>query len=134
MQHIYIQTNRNTCVYTNILLQKIGETDNNLCSLCRNEIDFIEHFFFYCPKISKLWSFISDIINKELEKKIILTAEIILFGIQDYKLINVNPKRCKFINHLILIGKMCVSKFRYGVPFNIKIMFEIECSIRKVAI
>ena len=119
---------------TNILLQKMGEAQNNLCSLCQNEIDYIEHFFFHCPKISELWSYISNIINKDSEQRITLTAESVLFGIQSSKMPNLNQMQCKFINHLILIGKMCVGKFRYGIPLNIKIMFEMECSIRKLVI
>ena len=65
---------------TNILLLKIGEAENNRCSLCYTEIDYIEHFFFNCQKISKLWSHITNIISKNLSLTITLTVESVLLG------------------------------------------------------
>ena len=36
-----------------------------------------------------------------------------------------------FINNAILVGKMCVGKFRYGKPIEIIQMFDHEMQIRK---
>ena len=33
-------------------------------------------------------------------------------------------------NYFILLGKMCVSKYKYGIPTDIVIMFEREYDLR----
>jgi len=107
---------------TNILLLKIGEAQNNRCSLCNTEVDYIEHFFFECQKICTLWSHITEIICRNLSLKINLTAEIVLLGLQNGIEFNLTKTQTKYVNHLILVGKMCISKFRYGKPLDIKLM------------
>ena len=34
------------------------ERDDQMCWYCNDVVDYIEHFFFDCPTIKKLWNFI----------------------------------------------------------------------------
>ena len=40
---------------TNIMLFKMKKRDNQNCSYCSEEIDYIEHFFFECPPVKLFW-------------------------------------------------------------------------------
>ena len=64
--------------------------------------------------------------------KIKLKEEDILLGMAELE--NLSRKRVEEINHIILIGKMVISKFKYGVKRNIQYMFENEISVRKIDI
>ena len=109
---------------TNIMLQKMGLSNTNKCSYCPAEIDYVEHFFFYCNKIQVLWKYIEQNIYHRYKIRVQLSVEQVLCG---YPLSNKHEKESnKYINHLILIGKMCVSKYRYGTPIDLKIMFDTE--------
>ena len=64
-----------------------------------------------------------------LNKQIKLTACDKLIGIKrSEKEFNVKEKN--IINHAILIGKLTISKFRYGMRFNIIDMFHREATLR----
>ena len=54
---------------TNILLSKMKITESNLCSYCSNSVDFIEHFFFQCPKTNIFWKYIESFILCNFEEK-----------------------------------------------------------------
>ena len=56
---------------TNSLLYKINQKPNDKCSFCLEEVERIEHIFWSCNKISKLW------------EELPLNLTIILFGITD---------------------------------------------------
>eukprot|EP00745_Piridium_sociabile_P027227 TRINITY_DN43906_c0_g1_i1.p1 TRINITY_DN43906_c0_g1~~TRINITY_DN43906_c0_g1_i1.p1 ORF type:complete len:125 (+),score=13.01 TRINITY_DN43906_c0_g1_i1:655-1029(+) len=96
-------------------------TEDNKCFLCRGEVDYIEHFFFDCPPVSQFWSqFEVDLLHM---KGIRLNVKVydILFGIK-HIIPNDNENLKHFINHLILIGKMCISiykKTEENVPLHI---------------
>ena len=38
----------------------------------------------------------------------------------------------KYINHLILVAKLCMSKYKYGKQVEVSCLFEKECLNRKV--
>ena len=114
---------------TNILLLKMGITDTNKCPYCVNETDFIEHFFFHCQKIKILWKHIEDMYYIKFGQSVKITLIDVLIGRKKNSL---TKEMYTLLNHSILIGKMCISKFRYGTPLNIILMFERECSIRKL--
>ena len=81
---------------------------NNKCCLCLKNIDYIEHFFFDCNTINKFWRYIEHFI----EKKTGIRPKL---GIQEVLLSYENPQHKtvhNIINHIILIGKMCISIFR----------------------
>ena len=112
---------------TNILLNKMGLRNSNLCTDC-NEVDYIEHFFFKCPKIKKVWESCEAHIVKTTNKTVKLTETDVLFG---YDVDNAKKSHILIINHLIIIAKMCIGKFRYGKSYDIQCIFENEVQIRR---
>jgi exodeoxyribonuclease III len=111
---------------TNILLQKMGIKDNNLCETC-GDIDYLEHFFWGCPKMRQFWKYVEQIIIRKTGINVKITEEIVLFG---YNINECKKEINKTINHMLLIGKMTISKFRYGDGYDINYIFDHETSIR----
>ena len=115
---------------TNILLHKMKEANNNKCPLCLDQIDFMEHFFFSCPIVNKFWESVEKLIQSKLSHSVHLTALNVLFGVCKTGLSNLEYK---IINHIILIGKMCISIYKKTngkVPLSI--LFEQNVWYRKV--
>lgn len=115
---------------TNILLKKMGLSNTEMCSYCAQERDFIEHFFFDCKMVKPLWKHVQELICAKTGLLLTLEAKCVLLGIVCLE--NVSKNDIAMINYLILIAKMCISKFKYGTPVNIIIMFESELHIRKI--
>jgi hypothetical protein len=111
---------------TNILLQKMGKAESNKCTVC-NEVDYLEHFFGRCKQNNDIWIEVQDIIYEKTGKKVELTITDILFGVNKN-----NTKENKLINKLIIICKMCISKFKYGKYPNIKLLLKKEINIRNI--
>jgi hypothetical protein len=61
-------------------------------------------------------------------KHIFLTQHDILLG---YKPMELKCSFIRYVNHIILITKMVISKFRYGVGTDICALFDYEIEIRK---
>jgi hypothetical protein len=115
---------------TNILLKKMGLANSDLCPYCFNQLDFVEHFFFECSRIKPLWKHVENHILAQTSRRVLLDVKSILLGTVDFE--NVNRSHSYYISHLILVGKMCVSKYRYGTPIDITIMFEREIALRSL--
>ena len=113
---------------TNILLSKMKVRDSNRCEFC-NEIDYIEHFFWKCTKIQTVWTVCSEFIYKITELNVQLSDTTVLFGYEPQKQRDVNVQN---INHLLLIAKMVISKFKYGTRSDLRALFENEVSLRKL--
>ena len=86
-------------------------------------------FFVECPKINAIWTFIEEKIHTEIKTKIKLSGTDILLGY---------PKKggmlnsdVRYVNFLIILGKMCISKYKYGTPIHLISMFETELRLRK---
>ncbi len=103
---------------TRILLKKMKKVDDDLCIHC-NVIEDLEHFFFHCDKVRKLW----EIVRQDMENKEVITE-------QDCMLGRTGILNCKYDNLLILIAKMCISKFKYGEHSNMLILYEKEKKFR----
>ena len=104
---------------TNILLQKMKVTNTNKCNYCTNYVDFIEHFFCDCEYVKPLWKYIEQKITLQLQKHVTFTVTDILFGVNNNSL-SKHDKR--LVNHLILIGKMCISigkKKKSKIPLHL---------------
>ena len=110
---------------TKVLLLKMGLSDTDLCLDCL-KIDYVEHFFFECKKIRPLWKHIEKVYFGKFGASVHLTATDVLCGITSLT----NTDSLPYLNHLILIGKVCISKFRYGTPIDITCMFEREVWLR----
>ena len=113
---------------TNILLQKIRIKQSQMCDFC-TETDFIEHFLFNCQAVKRLWSNIEMDIELYLGFKLKLTEPMVLLGVTNIPEV---PKRLRTkVNYIIVIGKLCVSKFKYGKKRSLMELYESECSLRK---
>ena len=103
--------------------------DSNRCEFCLNEIDFVEHFFYHCSHIHHLWKHIETLILCKIGKVIKINDRIAMFGVQT----GYNKVELKYINHLILIGKMCISMIKKTKDTaNILIKFEQQTQHRKI--
>ena len=110
---------------TRALLYKMGKEESDLCSTC-NIIDNQDHFFFDCIKIKQIWALANHIITDKLNQQFKLSVEDVLFNYN----INICDDRSKFINLIIAIGKMCISKFKYGDHPCLLFLFERELRLR----
>ena len=61
-----------------------------------------------------------------LDKLIKLKLKDVLFGYNETE----NGSDILAINHVILIAKMCISKYRYGKYYALFFLFERELSLR----
>ena len=114
---------------TNILLFKMKLAESQNCKLC-GEMDFIEHFFFNCAKVKPLWIEIGRDISVALGVIYKIVEKDVILGVQDIE--GLSKKDLKQINLWIAIGKLVVSKFRYGKTRNIIEIYETECRLRKL--
>ena len=112
---------------TKILLHKMKIENNDICDIC-NEKDYVEHFFFFCKKIQPIWLEANAIISLKVSKRVMLTHFDVLFGFQQCK---VKLQR-DYVNSIIMIAKLSISKFRYGNHPNLLFLFKSELRFRKL--
>ena len=111
---------------TNCMLEKMRISLSNKCVYC-DEIDSLEHFFFSCGEINCLWKYIENVINIKFGKCCTLSEKDVLFGLDKG-----NLKYLSYVNIVILIGKLCISKYKYGDKQNLIYLFDMECLLRKI--
>lgn len=114
---------------TNILLHKMKIKETNLCEKC-GLVDFIEHVFFQCPNINSFWKMVENNIEQLTREKISITEKMALFGVTGNE-VKTNTKNINIINHLLLIGKVCISKVKYGTIKDINIVWSRELELRR---
>ena len=115
---------------TNILLCKMKVKTNILCDKCKVP-DYIEHFFVECHLITSFWDHISSYIKSTINVNIKLNTKDILLGLEYSEHNNLKKKYIDYINFIILIAKLSVSKFKYGQMKNIYLIFELELILRE---
>ena len=111
---------------TNILLYKMGKVNSSNCDYCGVR-DFIEHFFCDCITVRPLWSVLETKIELILGQNFVITEIFKLFGVTA---VDVPACFVDKINHLLLLAKMCISKFKYGSYHDIVLLFEYELELR----
>ena len=79
-----------------------------------------------------MWEYITGLTQKLFNTKIVITETMVIFGIEGRNIPNLNKQQVRTLNHILLIAKMCISKYRYGTPINLKAMLENEMYIRNV--
>ena len=106
----------------------MGKTNSSDCNYCGVR-DFIEHFFCDCIIVRRLWLVLEEKIELILGHHFVLTEVFKLFGVtsNDVPVGLVNK-----INHLLLLVKMCISKFKYGSYHNILLLFDYELKLRSL--
>ncbi len=116
---------------TNILLHKMKIVDNNKCSYCIQEIDYLEHLFYSCPLVKSFWKRFEAYLRGIIGKHIPLGVHDVLFGLKPREMCD--NESTTVANHLILIGKMCISIFKKTkTTTSMYIIFEQETKFRKV--
>ena len=115
---------------TNIMLCKMQVQENNFCSYCQGIVDYIEHFFFYCPIINQFWKEIEMFVLGKIGEHIRFRLEDIIFGFPNNDKIR-NKTHKKIVNKIILIGKMCISIYKKTKATTpIFYLFERQYAIR----
>ena len=114
---------------TNILLNKMGIKESNKCDVCP-EIDSLTHFFYECNALRDFWKYIETLLNTILGQMITVNNIIALFGIPS-KDTRVTHKRLNEANAIIILAKVCISKYKYtNISNSLKFIFENECAMR----
>jgi hypothetical protein len=119
---------------TNILLSKMKIVDNNKCTYCRDVVDFIEHFFYECPKSRELWKKVEQLMYVELDLDIDLNIHDVLFGLKRNGMTEMQILK---INHIILIAKMCISIFKKTdskIPIYLLFCFHARIRLKDINI
>ena len=99
------------------------------CKYC-SVIDHAEHFFFQCNKVKPLWAEVQKDIKTKIGVTLVITVEKVLLGVPHIS--GINQSCLKKINTILAIGKMAISKFKYGKQRNILEIYETDCNLRKV--
>ena len=115
---------------TNILLHKMKIKTSDKCEFC-DEVDFIEHFFFHCSKIRMLWKEIEKHILFRFNLRIKIDATHVLFGVMKLSE-KISKNNLYKINTIIAVGKLVISKYKYGNSRNLIEIYEKEMYIRKL--
>ena len=115
---------------TSILLKKMKIKKSDLCVSC-NTLDTIDHFFFECDSIKNVWKEIGKMITKHTNQIIPLDSKSVLLGCLPNNILK--KSRIKKINLLILIGKLVISKFKYGKVNNPLVLLENEIAFRQLS-
>ena len=67
-------------IATNDFLYKIKRSDSELCSMCNQTPDSIEHFLIQCKAVKPLWSDLENYLSLKLSKEVLLSDFQRMFG------------------------------------------------------
>ena len=114
----------NRILTTNTFLHKIGKTENNNCTFCKENPESLIHLFCDCRIIKHFWNECSDWLRNILTFTTTLTNHTIIFGIHSEK---------SLINHIILICKKYIYNCKYfeTIP-NFQIAIQKIIQIRNI--
>ena len=101
----------------------MGTSENRNCKFSTDEI---EHFFWSCAKINFFGKKVEEYAYLKLDKLIKLKLNNVLFVYNETG----NSSDVLVINNVILLAKMCISKYRYGKYFDLFLLFERELGFR----
>ena len=114
---------------TSIILSKMKIRNSDLCEHCRVR-DTLEHFFFHCALLDKLWSDVDNMITAVAGQRIDLSWDKALFGVLAPR--DINRNNVRKINLIILLAKLAVSKSKYGSGLEPSLIFENELRLRNI--
>ena len=95
----------------------------------RTEKDFIEHFFCSCPVVTPVWKDVEQQLAVQLGQHTPLSDRQKLFGLCKAEFPGLLIEK---MNQIIMVAKMCISKFKYGDHNNIIWLFNYELSLRNL--
>ena len=100
-----------------------------LCQTCKVR-DTLEHFFFHCRDLSKLWKQVEKYIQITIGQAFHLTWNHAIFGVISIK--GINERKIRVVNQYILLAKLSISKMRYGKATDPCLVFENELILRNL--
>ena len=105
--------------YTNEKLFIMGLVQSNLCSMCKTEVDSIEHMFLGCPHSMELWENVTDWIRELGMFNYILTASRMIIG---------DLENALAINTIILHTKKVIynAKKKEQIPHIVNVKHEVK--------
>ena len=115
---------------TNISLNWMNIVKSENCEFC-NIPDYLEHYFIDCRQLNGFWSNVFRLINSYTDYSFQNNNINVLFGIHQTDKNSISRNDLKIANSIILIGKMCISKMRFGPVKDIRMVFYMEWGIRK---
>ena len=113
---------------TGFLCHKMKLIENNLCCFCM-ETDTLLHYFVTCPVAKQVWDEADKLISVLLDRKIVLTERIKLFGIFESDSSYSEDLRLR-INRIVLVSKKTISKYKFEKEGNVKVLLENQLSSR----
>ena len=82
-----------------------------------------------CISVTPLWAMINDKIKQVRPAHRRLTEEQQMFGVKSEDF----PRHIvKYVNHMILVAKLCISKYKYGDYYDILRLSTFELSLRNI--
>ena len=112
---------------TSILLEKMKIKSSAHCEHCK-VLDTLEHFFFDCSLVKSLWADVERKIATDFGRTFKFGAIEVILGITSSKMFS--KKDLKRINLILLVSKLCISKFKYGKNYCLITLFEHELRFR----
>ena len=112
----------------NYLLYKMRISDTDRCHFC-NEVDDTVHFFFQCTQVRPLWIEVAAEIDRFLGISVVLTEAMVILGVN---IPHATSTELRKIYHAIAIGKLAVSKFRYGPVRSLLEIYKTDSRMREL--
>ena len=86
-----------------------------------------------CFRPNRLNNLINNLIKVKTTANIDikLTTNVILLGITYSEAKPLKKFQVDYVNFIVLIGKLVISKFKYGKIKNVYLLFELETELRK---
>lgn len=85
-------------VFTNELLFRLKMIESPLCTFCKQEIESIEHLFFYCNVTKSFWEVFCSILLEPLERSL---AEVLIPSITER---NCSPTEWDLLELPVAVG------------------------------
>ena len=127
LQNLQYKVNHNIFPTASIL-KKMKIKESELCSHC-NVKETAIHFFFECRVTKPIWSEIEKLIKVNTGVTIKINFVNAMFGVKKDETLS---KNYKYINWLIMLGKVCISKLKYGPKRNSLEILESELQLRNI--
>ena len=109
------------------MFNKMGLATTKQCLGC-TEIDYMEHAFYQCTKLENFWTNVKQYILINYDWRLEINEKIALFS--GSKAETEDAEIRKKVNHIILIAKLAISKYKYGKCKNLALIFEAELKMR----
>ena len=84
--------------------------------------------FYQCAKLKEFWKNIKQQILIKHNRRVAIDEKVALFGASITEIEDAEIR--KKVNHIILIAKLAISKYKYCKYKNLEMIFETELAMR----